>query len=293
MSVDEAQRTALGPVGLDHDDRSQVAGGGLSSSIKLVRRLGYPLAWRARRARLVRSPAAFFWGEVRRPAAAREYQLAGGSERILIRHHNHEDSFVLSEIFEGTSTYEIPAAVHAALGHDVSRIVDIGGNIGLASLWFARAFPDARFTVIEADSTNADVLEQTIALNDLTGRVTVIRAAAGAHDGELEFIAGLGGRSHLASPGQAAITRVPMIDALPLLVDCDLLKMDIEGGEWPILADPRLADTGLRALCLEYHLWNCPATDPTATARALLNDAGFRIAELRQEGHGGVIWAVR
>jgi FkbM family methyltransferase len=251
------------------------------------------VAWRARRARLVTSPVAFFWGEVRQPAGAREYQLAGGSERILIRHHNHEDSFILSEIFEGTSTYDIPAAVQAAVGPDVTKVVDIGGNIGLASLWFARAFPDASFTIVEADTTNADILEQTMALNHLDARVTVIRAAAGVEDGVLEFISGLGGRSHVARPGQAATTRVPMIDALPLLAGCDLLKMDIEGGEWPILADPRLADTALRAICLEYHLWNCPGTDPTATAQALLNDAGFHIVELREEGHGGVIWAVQ
>jgi FkbM family methyltransferase len=137
------------------------------------------------------------------------------------------------------------------------------------------------------------VLEQTIALNDLNPRVTVIRAAAGARDGELEFISGWGGRSHGARPGQAATTRVPMIDALPPLADCDLLTMDIEGGEWPILTDPRLADTALRAICLEYHLWNCPGTDPTATAQALLNDAGFHIVALREEGHGGVIWATQ
>jgi FkbM family methyltransferase len=294
MRLDDVQPTALDAVAVDRDDRSsQVAGAGHSSWIKSVRRLGYPVAWRARRARLVTSPVSFFWGEVRHPAAPREYQLAGGSERILIRHHNHEDSFILSEIFEGTSTYEIPAAVHAALGHDVSKVVDIGGNIGFASLWFARAFPNASFTIIEADATNADVLEQTMALNDMNPRVTVIRAAAGAQDGELEFISGLGGRSHVARPGQAATTRVPMIDALPLLADCDVLKLDIEGGEWPILTDARLADIALRAICLEYHLWNCPGSDPTATARALLKHARFHVVELREEGHGGVIWAVR
>lgn len=251
------------------------------------------MAWRARRARLVKSRAAFFWAEVFRPAGARRYELADGPEQVLIRHRNREDSFVLSEIFEGKSTYEIPAGVRVALGGEIRTILDLGGNIGLASIWFARAFPGARFTIIEADPTNADLLEQVLALNNLSGRATVICAAAAVQAGTLEFVGGLGGRSHAAHGEQAATTRVPMIDVIPLLVDVDLLKMDIEGGEWPILSDPRLAQTSLRALCLEYHPLYCPSADPTATVRRLLDDAGFRIVELRDYGHSGIVWAVR
>jgi FkbM family methyltransferase len=212
---------------------------------------------------------------------------------VLIRHANQEDSFVLSEIFEGVSTYEIPAAVSDAIGSGVDRVVDIGGNIGLAALWFARAFPSARLTVVEADPTNANLLEATIGLNGLSERATVIRAAAGPHEGELPFVMGLGGRSHVATGDDAATTQVPMIDALALIAACDVLKMDIEGGEWPILTDPRFGESAPRALCLEYHLWNCPDGDPTATVRRLLEGAGMRIVELREEGHGGVVWAVR
>ena len=251
------------------------------------------MAWRARRARLVTSPGAFFWGEVRRPSTPRRYRLADGSGQVLIRHHNHEDSFILSEIFEGTSTYAMPADVRRALGEDVASIVDIGGNIGLAALWFARAFPGARLTIVEADPTNADVLEQTLSLNGLGDRSTVIRAAAGAHGGELPFVLGLGGRSHAATAADVVTTRVAMIDALSLIAGSDLLKMDIEGGEWAILSDPRLGDDPPRALCLEYHLWQCPGADPTATVRTLLEQAGLHIVALREEGHGGVVWAVR
>jgi hypothetical protein len=86
----------------------------------------------------------------------------------------------------------------------VVSVVDLGGNIGLATLWFAREFPDARLTTIEADPTNADVLERVVALNRVGTRIIT----------------------------------VPMIDVLPILAEADFLKMDIEGGEWEILSDP-------------------------------------------------------
>jgi FkbM family methyltransferase len=259
-----------------------------------VRKLGRPLAWRVRRARLVTSRARFFWGEVARPGKARRYTLATGSEQILIRHANREDSFVLDEIFGRLHTYAIPPTIAEAFGPDGPKVImDVGGNTGLACLWFARQFPGASFTIVEADPTNTKTLEDVLELNQLTGHAEVIAAAAGTHVGSLEFIGGLGARSHAVHDSEAATMSVPMIDVIPLLDRVDVLKMDIEGGEWPILQDPRLRAASFRALCLEYHLWNCPEPDPTTAVRSLLANAGFRILELREEGHGGIVWALR
>ena len=48
-----------------------------------------------------------------------------------------------------------------------------------------------------------------------------------------------------------------MADVLGQIAEADLVKMDIEGGEWGILADPRIARQ--RALVLEYHPRGLPA----------------------------------
>ena len=40
--------------------------------------------------------------------------------------------------------------------------------------------------------------------------------------------------------------------------------MDIEGGEWEILGDPRFEELGLTALALEYHPDQAPGADPRA-----------------------------
>ena len=69
--------------------------------------------------------------------------------------------------------------------------------------------------------------------------------------------------------------------------------MDIEGGEWEILSDPRFAATGLRAICMEFHRYGCPTDDPASAVTQLLGAAGFSVAELREDGDAGIAWAIR
>jgi FkbM family methyltransferase len=262
----------------------------------LKRRLS-PLWHRIRIARLVKERVRFAAGAAAEVPGARRYHLADGDEAVLIRQDNVEDRFILGEVFEAHE-YAVPASVARGLGERVLKVVDLGGNIGLATLWFAREFPDAQFTTIEADPANANVLERVIALNRVGTRATVLRAAGGARSGSLDLVGGLGGRSHAAVNIQddayaSRIIRVPMIDVMPILAETDFLKMDIEGGEWEILSDPRFAETGLRAICMEFHRYGCPTDDPTSTVSELLGAAGFSVADLREEGDAGIVWAIR
>lgn len=70
------------------------------------------------------------------------------------------------------------------------------------------------------------------------------------------------------------------------------MKIDIEGSEWGILSDPRVADPPIRAPAMGYRPGRCRGGDPRATAAALLRDAGFEVWEARQHVPGfGEIWA--
>ena len=84
-----------------------------------------------------------------------------------------------------------------------------------------------------------------------------------------------------------------MVDVMPLLADADLVKIDIEGGEWPLLEHPGFA--AVSAAVLEYHPQSCPGDDPRTTAHALLEGHGFEIAELFYEpgSRVGMLWATR
>jgi hypothetical protein len=71
--------------------------------------------------------------------------------------------------------------------------------------------------------------------------------------------------------------------------------MDIEGGEWAILADPRLSQLKTSAIRLEWHTMLCPADDAHAEAVRLLRAGGFDhiVDGSREHGLNGVIWAWR
>ena len=108
----------------------------------------------------------------------------------------------------------------------------------------------------------------------------------------MDFITGLYSEAHVAAAGEPDAVRVPAVDLFT--ARGDLLKLDIEGGEWAILTDPRLAELEVDAIVLEWHHRHAPAADPGDAATSLLRDAGY--TEIRQEAEyhsTGTLWAWR
>ena len=95
--------------------------------------------------------------------------------------------------------------------------------------------------------------------------------------------------------GAGAETMVQAIDVFPFLDDVDLLKIDIEGAEWPLLTDPRFQADVARAVALEFHPFGCPSPDAGAFARTLLEDRGYEtVASSFHLPPGyGMLWAWR
>jgi hypothetical protein len=83
-------------------------------------------------------------------------------------------------------------------------------------------------------------------------------------------------------------TTVPVRDVFPYMQECDLLKIDIEGGEWGLLADPRFASTSAKALVMEVH----PEARPEgAELEELLSE--WRIVQRSPvDGVTELVWAV-
>lgn len=204
---------------------------------------------------------------------------------VMVR-HGTPDLGVLDEVFaERIYTPPRPLA-------PPGRVLDLGGNVGLFGAWARVQWPAAEITSVEPDPTNLEVLRACAAANG--GSWRVVPAAAAARAGELAFTAGRFAMSSLAEAGARDTVTVPAVDVLPWLAEADLAKLDIEGGEWDILADPRLATAGPAALVLEYHPHRCPGRDATATARALLAAAGYAVEAVRPRPDGvGMLWAFR
>lgn len=252
-----------------------------------------------RAASAVRPAGGFVANQIRSPHV-RRYRLRGSGLSVAIRHRSR-DVAILNEIFGGTGgviSYAAPPDVVASLDSaDAPKIMDLGANIGLFGLYVLGRWPTAQVTAFEPDPENAALLEQTIAANNLQSRWHVHRSACSNVPGTIPFVAGLLSEARMADAGDVGTIDVPMVDLFTEDHDVDLLKMDIEGGEWPILIDARLPELKARAVVLEWHTRGCPESDPHAAAVRLLRGAGYtRTLDVGDSpaGHsGGVMWAWR
>lgn len=293
------------------DVRTGVHAGPPSRAVGVLRKVSahprvLPLTALVLRARTVRPAPTFFACEGLGSSALRLYRLRESDLRVAIR-HGSGDAVTLGEVFHERD-YCPPAELERTLGQ-TRNILDLGANVGLFGAYAATRWSAAEIVAFEPDPANAEVHQMVIAANGLQQRWQLVRAAAGAQDGSAAFAAGNVALSHLLDsrvavvnaitqprrkPGSEATIEVPVRDVLPLLARTDLLKMDIEGGEWAILGDRRFRIVPPLALVLEYHPHLCPERDPRATVEALLGSAGMRVQAIwhREDGHG-MLWAWR
>ena len=239
-------------------------------------------------ARRVRPSARFALRQLRGAPGTHRYALRGTPYEIFIR-HDSDDPFVLDECFGRLRHYEVPGQVAAALeGASPLRVIDLGANIGLFGLYAMTRFPGARVVGFEPDPSNADLHERCIEANALGERWRLVRAFAAPEDGEVAFLSGRSSRSRATAEAKSAegAIGVRAIDVLAHLEDADLIKIDIEGGEWALLGDPRFQRIGARAVVLEYHASDCPGPDPRAAAVAALGRAGYRALTLHETPSG-------
>jgi FkbM family methyltransferase len=242
----------------------------------------------ALRGALVSEPFRFAFNELQPGRRVATYALRRSGVRIALRHHT-PDVLILDEIVS-QEPYEPPEAAAVALerlGRPL-RVLDLGANIGLFGAWALGRFPVASIHGVEPDPENAAVHALTIAENRGRAQWRLTRAFAAASEGELSFHAGAFTTSHAAATDESGFS-VLAIDVLPLLADADLVKIDVEGAEWPIILDKRFAASPATAVVLEYH---GGAAD---RAEAALRAPGYRVASTAREPRfgTGVIWAWR
>jgi FkbM family methyltransferase len=250
----------------------------------------------AMRATLVDERRQFALRELRGRRTTGRYRVRGTGVQVCLR-HGSEDVWALDEVFS-QRLYDPPAQVSAALQRDATalQIVDLGANIGLFGTHAIDRYPVARMIAFEPDPDNARLLACCVQANGAERTWERIEACAWTHDGTLEFVTGQGAISHVAAAGEpVATTSLPALDVFPHLRDVDLLKIDVEGGEWAIMEDERFASVPARALVLEYHPHLCSQPDPRRHAIGLLEGAGFSVAPIfhRERDAVGMLWAWR
>jgi len=166
---------------------------------------------------------------------------------------------------------------------DSPVILDCGANIGLATLFFKRLYPNARVSCFEADPTTATVLRKNVEQNHLRD-VTVHNLMLSNAEGEFPFYTGAdeaGMLSMSANPNRTSNHREIVVKAgkLSNFIDgaVDLLKLDVEGAEWDVMAD--LQTSGkislVRRMVIEYHHRIGGQASCLAGFLSLLENEGF------------------
>ena len=211
-------------------------------------------------------------------------------ERIVLRPPPATDLETAFEVF----VLRIYDPVLGAVSRP-ARIVDVGANVGYTCVHWGHAFAGARITAFEPHPRHVLALKQNLELNHLERNVEVLEAAAGIAAGRAAFLdaeneSGLVASGRPASSERVAAAGAPgeldvkVVDFFGAVGDAplDVLKMDIEGGEYPILADPRFATLRVRVIALEWHV--TPAQpDGKRWCEERLRGLGYAVSE----GKGG------
>lgn len=143
------------------------------------------------------------------------------------------------------------------------NIIDIGAGIGEYTVYAALAQPGINMFAFEPFSESFVLMQENLRLNAVTN-AQVFNDAIGATTGEL--ILDLAGGEPLqfqSYPDKAvhiekgvSVGSISLVDALVRLglKSCDLLKLDCEGAEYPILfGAPQSALERVQRIVMEYH----------------------------------------
>ncbi|HWB32279.1 MAG TPA: FkbM family methyltransferase [Acidobacteriaceae bacterium] len=178
---------------------------------------------------------------------------------------------------------DLPQAAHIneiykqalAEGHP-PLIVDCGSHVGLSAIWFATCFPEALIYCIEPNSANLALLEKNTApyskVTVLNGGVwgkscslTIANPDAGSASFQLQEGSGKVGES--SSLRSYTIDEVCSWKPGPLLA----VKIDIEGAEAEVFAEPAPWMQQASIIAIELHDWLLPGKQ---TSRNLFRRLG-------------------
>lgn len=145
-----------------------------------------------------------------------------------------------------------------ALPFSPRTIVDAGANIGMASIYFAHRYPEAKVIAIEAEASNFAMLSKNVRHYP---RIIPVHAALWSRDGEISVsepdpATGANGNwSFVTHEGPGVKVRAITMRTLMKEMDIssvDLLKVDIEGAEKPVFETCDWMDE-IRCLMIELH----------------------------------------
>jgi FkbM family methyltransferase len=155
-------------------------------------------------------------------------------------------------------------------------IIDAGANIGAASIWFRKQFPEIKIIAIEPDDGNVAILRQNI---ECLSDTHLMHAALGSTRGNGAVIVADRGWTAMVARGEGGCPIVTIADALATIPAARplIVKIDIEGFEEDLFARNLgwLDEVGV--VIIEPHDWMLP---DQATSRNFQRAFGEREFDL-------------
>jgi FkbM family methyltransferase len=138
-------------------------------------------------------------------------------------------------------------------------VLDIGAHVGTFACALAQRAGRARFVCVEPSPVTSGWLARNLEANNLSGRVTILRAAVAGTDGEgtlWELGDASGESSTIEGRGNPVPVRTVSLESLVSRAGGppEVVKIDCEGGEYDaILSSPDWCWKRVRYLFLEHH----------------------------------------
>lgn len=202
--------------------------------------------------------------------------------------YRETDAAVLRQVFSRREynlsrfpqRHRIQAAYERMLGEGKTPlIIDAGANIGLAAIWFAKQYPEARIVSIEPDPGNLDICRANVAP---FANITLVEGAIGARAGRVDLVNPKGRADGVRTErGENGAVQIYSIADLRARggenTELLLVKVDIEGFESDLFSDnvDWLDDT--TALIVEPHDWMLPGQHSSRTLQKAMFARDFEM----------------
>jgi FkbM family methyltransferase len=156
--------------------------------------------------------------------------------------------------------------VYRSVVSNVARcdtIIDLGANIGLASLYLAARYPSARILAVEPNPSSFDLLMTNLRRLIASGRCQTLKAAVWGS--ETILTGGSDSKDHFSTfatrrpkETERDYVEIPGVPIAKIIADSgfarvDLMKVDIEGAEVELFSGELSWLQRVRAIAIEFH----------------------------------------
>lgn len=190
------------------------------------------------------------------------------------------DKFMFEQIF-------LDKQYNIEINFDPKIIIDLGANVGFASVYFANRFPNAKILAVEPDDSNYQTAIKNL---EPYKNVTVIKGAVWDKSENINLVdLGFGEAAYMVQPGAGenmikAYT-IPELLSMLNVNEVDILKIDIEGSEKELFEDGDSWINKSKIIIVETH-----DRYKKGTSKAVFNAIGKYDFSLELSGENMVLY---